>query len=182
MPNSPFQYCGLTTHMLSYVLEGLFMAFNQKKYVDGYNKTTYKMYPFRVRKDNIETINKLNSVSSINGYINSLIENDIGVLTIKQIKERMLPVLFEHNIHEVYLFGSYARGEANSNSDIDIYCESGDIRTLIQQGFLEEELESALGKDVDIVFIGSRMDDLFKEQLEGDMIKLCQAQEKKAYW
>lgn len=158
--------------MLSYAEEGLFMVFNQKKYVDGYNKITYKMFPFRVRKDNVETINKLNSVSSINGYINSLIENDIGVLTLKQIKERMLPVLFKHNIYEVYLFGSYARGEANSNSDIDIYCESGDIRTLIQQGILENELKSALRKDVDIVFIGSRMNDYFKEQLEKDKIRL----------
>lgn len=151
------------------------MAFDQKAYIGGYNKNTYKMFPFRVRKDNIDTINKLNSVPSINGYINSLIEKDINnsVLTIKQIKEKMLPVLFKHGIHEVYLFGSYARGEANNNSDIDIYCESGDIKTFIQQGFLEDELKEALGKDIDIVFIGSRMDDFFKRQLEGDKIRLC---------
>ena len=151
------------------------MAFNQQKYIDDFNKETYKMFPFRVRKDNIEVINKLNNVSNKNKYIVSLIENNINpsVLTIKQIKTRMLPVMAKHGIHEVFLFGSYARGEATNKSDVDIYCESGDVKTLIDQGFLEDELEEALGKEVDIVFIGSRMDDYFKRQLEGDLIKLC---------
>lgn len=151
------------------------MSFDQKEYIEEYNKNTYKMFPFRVRKDRLDVIEKLQSVLSINGYINSLIEKDVNpnVLTIKQIKERMLPILFKHNIHEVYLFGSYARGEANSNSDIDIYCEAGDIRTFIQQGFLEDELKESLGKDVDIVFIGSKLDDYFKEQLEEDKIRIC---------
>ena len=151
------------------------MAFNQQKYIDDFNKETYKMFPFRVRKDNIEVINKLNNVSNKNKYIVSLIENNINpsVLTIKQIKTRMLPVMAKHGIHEVFLFGSYARGEATNKSDIDIYCESGDIKTLIDQGFLEDELEEALGKEVDIVFIGSQMDDFFRQQLEGDLIKLC---------
>ncbi|MBR6226404.1 MAG: nucleotidyltransferase domain-containing protein, partial [Bacilli bacterium] len=74
--------------------------------------------------------------------------------------------------HEVYLFGSYARGEAKSNSDVDIYCEAGDIKSFIDQGFLEDELSKALGKDVDIVFIGSKMDDFFKNQLEEDKIRI----------
>ena len=151
------------------------VAFNQQKYIDDFNKETYKMFPFRVRKDNIEVINKLNNVSNKNKYIVSLIENNINpsVLTIKQIKTRMLPVMAKHGIHEVFLFGSYARGEATNKSDIDIYCESGDVKTLVDQGFLEDELEEALGKEVDIVFIGSQMDDYFKQQLEGDLIKLC---------
>ena len=151
------------------------MAFNQQKYIDSFNKETYKMFPFRVRKDNIEVINKLNNVRNKNKYIVGLIENNINpsVLTIKQIKTRILPVMAKHNIHEIFLFGSYARGEANNNSDVDIYCESGDIKTLIDQGFFEDELEEALGKEVDIVFIGSQMDDYFKQQMEEDLIKLC---------
>ena len=139
------------------------MSFNQKEYIGKYNKDTYKMIPFRVRKDDVDVINKLESVSSVNKYILSLIDNDIkpNVLTIKQIKERILPILAKHNIHEVYLFGSYARGEANNKSDVDIYCEAGDINTFIDQGFLEDELESSLGKDVDIIFIGSTLDDKY---------------------
>ena len=161
--------------MLSYVIEVMNMSFNQKDYIKGYNKETYKMFPFRVRKDDNEIIDKLNSVPSMNKYINTLIKNDIhhNVLTIKEIKERIIPVMKKHNINEIYLFGSYARGEAKNSSDVDIYCESGDIETFIDQGFLEDELEAALGKDVDIVFIGSQLDEFFKEQLEGDKIRIC---------
>ena len=151
------------------------MAFNQKTYINNYNKNTYKMYPFRVRKDDSIIINKLDTVNNINKYIRTLIDNDANpcVLTIKQIKERILPVLAKHNIHEVYLFGSYARGEAKNNSDVDIYCESGDIKTFIQHGFLEDELKEALGKDIDLIFIGTELNDFFKEQLERDKIRLC---------
>jgi len=151
------------------------MAFNQKSYINSYNKETYKMFPFRVRRDEVDIIHKLKSVSSVNRYITSLIEKDIHptVLTIKQIKERILPIMNKHNIHEVYLFGSYARGEANNSSDVDIYCESGDIRTFIDQGFFEDELNEALGKEVDVIFIGAAMDGYFKEQLEADKIRIC---------
>ena len=151
------------------------MSFNQKEYVDNYNKQTYKLFPFRVRKDDTSVMKKLASVPNLNKYIYSLIDNDINpsVLTIKQIKDRILPILAKHNIFEGYLFGSYARGEAKNTSDVDIYCESGDIKTFIDQGFLEEELEETLGKKVDILFIGTRLNDFFKEQLEADKIKLC---------
>ena len=151
------------------------MAFNQREYTNDYNKNTYKMYPFRVKQNSTSIIEKLKSVPSMNAYVLSLIENDInpGVLTLKMIKDRILPVLSKHNISEVYLFGSYARGEANRDSDLDIYCEKGDIKSFIDQVMLEDELKNALGKDVDIVFIGSRMDDFFKSQLEGDKIRIC---------
>ena len=153
----------------------LIMAFNQREYINDYNKNTYKMYPFRVKQNSTEIIEKLKSVPSINAYVISLIEKDInpGILTLKEIKDRILPILAKHEIKEVYLFGSYARGEANKNSDLDIYCEKGDINSLIQQGILEDELQSALGKEVDIVFIGSRMNDFFRKQLEGDKIRIC---------
>ena len=151
------------------------MSFNQKEYIGNYNKDNYKLIPIRIRKDNVDITNKLESVPSVNSYILSLIDNDIhrDTLTIKQIKERILPILAKHNIHEVYLFGSYARGEANNKSDVDIYCEPGDINTFIEQGYLEDELEEALGKEVDLIFIGSTLDEYFKEQLEGDKIRLC---------
>ena len=151
------------------------MPFNQKEYVGKYNKQNYKMFPFRVRKDDVSVLNKLASVPNMNKYIYSLIDNDInpGVLTIKQIKDKILPILAKHNIHEVYLFGSYARGEAKNDSDVDIYCEAGDIKTFIDQGFLEEELEESLDKKVDLLFIGTRLNDYFKKQMEGDKIRLC---------
>lgn len=133
------------------------------------------MFPLRIRKDNSIVIQKLKNTRNKNRYIVTLIEKDVSpdVLTIKQIKERAFPVFKKHRINEIYLFGSYARGEANNNSDVDIYCERGDVQSFFDQANLKEELVQALGKDVDLVFIGSQMDEYFEEQLRKDLIKLC---------
>ena len=151
------------------------MSSNQLSYISSYNKEKYKMYPFRVKKSDISLIKKLDSLENRNAYIVNLIKEDIDskVLTIKAIKERIKPIMDKHNIKDVYLFGSYARGEASSNSDIDIYCDSGDLRTLYDEVNFKEELENALNKEVDIVTIGSNMNELFKKKLEEDMIKIC---------
>jgi len=150
---------------------------NNKKlsYISEYNKNHYKMYQFRVKKDDQLVINKLDSIINRSGYITSLVKNDVApsVLTIKQIKQKIKPVIEKHGIDKVYLFGSYARGEANSNSDVDIYCSSGDIKTLINEVELIEELEEVLNKKVDIVTIGSQMHEYFKKQLEEDKIRIC---------
>ena len=151
------------------------MAFNQRKYISNYNKETYKMFPFRVRRDNGIVINKLYNTRNKNKYITDLIEKDVNpsVLTLKQIKERIMPILLKHNICEVYLFGSYARGEARNDSDIDIFCEKGDVDSLIKHSSLINELQESLGKKVDVVFISATMDEFFEEQIRKDLIKLC---------
>lgn len=148
------------------------MKFNQKKYINDYNKQNYKMYQFRVKKDN-ELINFLDNINNRNSYIISAIEKEHNVLTFSKIKKIIIPILNEYGITDINLFGSYARGEANSNSDVDIYCDRGNIKNLIEQGKMEDELEKALGKEVDIVFSSSKMDSFFKEQIMEDLIKLC---------
>lgn len=42
------------------------------------------------------------------------------VYTIDEIKEKVAPIAKKYNIDRVYLFGSYARGEADENSDVDL--------------------------------------------------------------
>ena len=150
------------------------MPSNQLNYIARYNKANYKMYQFRVKRSDVKLISFLDKKSNRNSYITGLITDDIdsGVLTIKQIKDMIRPVMLNHNIKDVYLFGSYARGEANKNSDVDIYCDSGDLKTLYDELDLIAELEAVLNKEVDVVTIGSKMDDVFKKQLEEDIIKL----------
>ena len=150
------------------------MSTNQQKYVSNYNKENYKMYQFRIKKSEGKIIERLDSISNRNGYITSLIKEDVepSILSIKQIKERIKPVIEKHSIKNVYLFGSYARGEANRDSDVDIYCERGDVDTLWKHSAFCDELEEALGKKVDVVTIGSNMQEFFRIQLEEDMIKI----------
>lgn len=133
------------------------------------------MYQFRVKKSDLEIIEKLDSVVNRNSYITKLVRKDIssGVLTIKQIKQLIKPVISKYQIDEVFLFGSYARGEARSDSDVDIYCSRGKIRSLYDLSDFKEDLENALGKNVDVVTIGSQMDDSFRKHLEEDKIKIC---------
>lgn len=148
------------------------MKFNQKRYINDYNKQNYKMYQFRVKKDS-KLIKFLDNLNNRNSYIISAIEKDRNVLTISKIKKIIIPILNKYGITDINLFGSYARGEANSNSDVDIYCDRGNIKNLVEQGKMEDKLEEALGKEVDIVFSSSKMDSFFKEQIMEDMIKLC---------
>lgn len=151
------------------------MSFNQTKYITDYNKNNYKMYQFRVRLDENEIIDYLNKLDNKSKYITRLINNDINnkVLTIKEIRTIIKPILNKYGINNIYLFGSYARGEANNDSDVDIYCEKGNIRSLINQVSLIEELEDALSKHVDIIFTTTRVDDYFKNSIMEDMIKIC---------
>lgn len=151
------------------------MSSNRLNYITKYNKENYKMYQFRIKKTDAIIIEKLDNISNRNSYITNLILDDIdlGVLTLKEIKEKIKPIIKKYNINDVYIFGSYARGEANRNSDIDIYCERGNIDTLWKKNAFKDELEEVLNKEVDIVTIGSEMDEYFKNQLEEDMIKIC---------
>ena len=148
-----------------------------KDYISKYNRENYKQYIFRVRKDDKEIINKIDSISNKNAYFYSLVSNESNnnpnIYSIKKIKQIIKPILNKYGIFEIYLFGSYARGEANKDSDIDIYCEKGKIKTLIDQGRLEEELEKSLNKKVDIIFTSATLKDYFKQQIMEDLIKLC---------
>ena len=41
------------------------------------------------------------------------------VYTIQQIQARVLPIIQKYRIPSMYLFGSYARGDATEDSDLD---------------------------------------------------------------
>ena len=46
--------------------------------------------------------------------------NTGDVYSINQIQNIVAPIAKRYNVNSVYLFGSYARGEQTSESDIDI--------------------------------------------------------------
>jgi predicted nucleotidyltransferase/DNA-binding XRE family transcriptional regulator len=49
-----------------------------------------------------------------------LIDETHGVLALEKIKEVCGSVLKEYGVEYAYLFGSYAKGTANQNSDVDL--------------------------------------------------------------
>jgi len=89
--------------------------------------------------------------------------------TIAEIKNKITNTARRYGVQKVYLFGSYARGEAGNKSDIDICIEKGKLRTLFELSGFCQDLEETLGNKVDIVTT-TGMSGSFKEQIEKDMI------------
>ncbi len=67
-----------------------------------------------------------------------------------EIKKKIVPILKKYKVKRAGIFGSYARGEQKSGSDIDII-----IRSPKGMGFgfagIQMELEKKLKKKVDLV-------------------------------
>lgn len=67
------------------------------------------------------------------------------------------------------LFGSFARNEANSKSDIDIIV-SLKKPTLYKYSSLNRQLEKIFDRKVDLIPSSSNLSESFKEQIEKDVI------------
>lgn len=63
------------------------------------------------------------------------------VYTLEEIKAIAAPVAMRHGVDALYLFGSYARGEATPSSDLDFRVEKGRMHTLLQLAGFQLELE-----------------------------------------
>ena len=66
-------------------------------------------------------------------------------------REEILRIAAGHGARNVRVFGSVARGEASEESDIDFLVEMEPGRSLLDLGGLQVELESLLGRSVDVV-------------------------------
>ena len=74
------------------------------------------------------------------------------VYTIEEITRRITPVAQKYKLAAVYLFGSYARGEATPDSDIDLLVDlTGSIIRGLNFGSMFNDLQEALEKEIDLV-------------------------------
>ena len=71
--------------------------------------------------------------------------------TINKIKKLTKPIFEQYDVEKAYIFGSYARGDYNENSDIDIIIVAKNIRSLLVIGAILEALKQALNKEVDLI-------------------------------
>ncbi|MEI6379051.1 MAG: nucleotidyltransferase domain-containing protein [Candidatus Falkowbacteria bacterium] len=71
---------------------------------------------------------------------------------IKKIQEIVLPIFKEAGFTYVGLFGSFARGEATAESDVDfLYDHDKDLKfSLFDLAGLKIKLEDSLGRKVDL--------------------------------
>ena len=150
------------------------MPFSQARYVNEYNKENYKMYQFRVKKSDVELIKFLDGNKDRSKLIIEFLkqESKKRVISLNEIKDICRPLFEKYNIKEAYLFGSYARGEANPNSDIDIYYVEKDDAGLYDDLDLFGELKEALNKEVDLIEKGAVHDEKFFDIIKQDFIKI----------
>ena len=95
--------------------------------------------------------------------------------TIEEIKSKTIPIAKSYGIRKVSLFGSYARGEANDDSDVDLYIDKGNLKTLVQYFSFINELEDALRCHVDVVTTGIK-DKLFLSNILRDGVLIYEAE------
>ena len=73
------------------------------------------------------------------------------IYTIDEIRKCITPIAKEYGVEKIYLFGSYARGDATESSDLDFRIDKGKIRGYFALGGLYNRLSDALNKPVDLV-------------------------------
>ena len=91
------------------------------------------------------------------------------VYTIEEIKSIVAPIAAAYDVGRIYLFGSYARGEATPSSDIDLRLDKGGLKGLFALGALYADLEDVLGKKLDLLTTGS-LDPKFLQHISNEEV------------
>lgn len=79
------------------------------------------------------------------------------IYTIGQIPKIVAPIAQKYHVPAVYLFGSYARGDAGEASGLDLLVDTAGtgLTSLMKLGALQVELEAAFQKPVDLLTVSS---------------------------
>ena len=85
------------------------------------------------------------------------------VYSIDEIKRIIEPIAREYGAEHIYLFGSYARGTASPESDVDLRLDKGDIKGMFALSGFRLDLLDHLEKNVDLLTTGSLDDDFLDE-------------------
>ncbi|MCR5825151.1 MAG: nucleotidyltransferase domain-containing protein [Oscillospiraceae bacterium] len=105
----------------------------------------------------------------------------VSILTTEQIRKAVCPIAEKYAIPAVFLFGSYARGTAGDDSDVDLLVDTTgtEIKSLLDLGAVLCDLEDALGKRVDLITVCSMeqaamlpSDETFRKRVREERVKL----------
>ena len=68
-----------------------------------------------------------------------------------KVIDKLVSILKKHGAKKIEIFGSYARGEQEETSDLDVIVEFEKRKSLLEIVGIEQELEDALGIKVDLL-------------------------------
>ena len=98
------------------------------------------------------------------------------MLTTEQIKQTVTDYFKDKPVKKVYLFGSYARGEANEDSDVDLLVDLDYDKKIGWQFYSwHDELKILLKRKVDVVSSGALRTDRFFTKFVEEQKKLLYA-------
>ena len=69
----------------------------------------------------------------------------------EKLFKKIVSILARYRVKKIAVFGSYARGEAKPESDIDILVEFSERKSLLDLVGIEQELSEALGVKADLL-------------------------------
>ena len=94
------------------------------------------------------------------------------IYSIEEIRSVVAPIAQKYDVDRVYLFGSYARGEATIASDLDFMIDKGRLRGLMLAGMLGD-LQESFNKNVDLITSSSLAENSrssFKQDVKEELV------------
>ena len=76
------------------------------------------------------------------------------IYDIETIRAKAVPIAKKYGVKRLSLFGSYARGEADEQSDVDFIIDAKNLRGMFAYFGLVYDLEEEFGCHVDVVSDG----------------------------
>jgi len=96
-----------------------------------------------------------------------------GYMTLDELRaekrDAILAIAAKHGVTSIRVFGSFARGEARQDSDLDLLIEAGPNRTPFFPGGFLADLEEELGRRVDVA-TQSGLHPLIRDQVLSEAI------------
>ena len=133
----------------------------------GISLRSYKSYENDVVKEGSLKYNYIfDKLSCINP-----IDEEHGIIDIKDIRQKCSEIFDKYRVNFCYLFGSYAKGKAREDRDVDLLI-SAEIKGLKFYG-LVEDIRASLHKKVDALDVAQLKDNLeLIEEVLKDGIKI----------
>lgn len=96
------------------------------------------------------------------------------MLEIRDIQQAARATAQKHGLTKVTLFGSFARGDARDDSDVDLLVETS-VPLGFARGAIYNELEASLNHPVDIIFGAQNLYPFVQDAVDSESIVLYEA-------